>query len=267
MKRLLGIALVLGLAAAAAWLYLARDPAPPEGLSPGLKKADYRWLDNLYSRNPGEVEAATREVARRGAGALPIIQAALRDPQSEADRLKGALKACTILGRTAEPAIPEVASVLTEPGLTAEAAIALSYMGPAAFDPLREGLWHEDPIVRRESLRSIGKLKERAALDAGAVVKVLIQSLKDRDDGVRTVAATYLGIVHAAPEESVPALIVGLSDANEEVRRESATALGSFGPDGLPALPMLREAARDKNEEVAREAGRSIVRLQEKREK
>ena len=105
MKRLLGIAVVIGLAAAAAWLYLARDPPPPEGLSPGLKKADYRWLDNLYSRNPGEVEAATREVARRGAGALPIIQAALRDPQSEADRLKGALKACTILGRTAEPAI------------------------------------------------------------------------------------------------------------------------------------------------------------------
>jgi HEAT repeat protein len=264
MKRLLGAAVVIGMAAAAAWFYMARDPGPPEGLSPVLTKADYRWLDKLYSRNPGEVEAATREVATRGAGALPVIQAALRDPQSEADRLKGALKACTILGRTAEPAIPEVASVLAEPGLTAEAAIALSYMGPAAFDPLRDGLWHDDPIVRRESLRSIGKLKERAALDAGAVVKVLIQSLKDRDDGVRTVAATYLGIVHAVPEASVPALIAGLSDTNEEVRRESATALGSFGSAAIPALPMLREAARDKNEEVAREAGRSIVRLQQK---
>ena len=60
--------------------------------------------------------------------------------------------------------------MLTEPGLTAEAAIALSYMGPDAFGPLRDGLWHDDPIVRRESLRSIGKLKERAPLDAGPVV-------------------------------------------------------------------------------------------------
>lgn len=263
MRRLLSIAVVIGIAAGA-WFYVSRDPAPPLGLSPVPRKADYRWLDKLYSRNPGEVEAATREVTGRGASALPVIQAALRDQHSEADRLKGALKACAILGRTAEPAIPEVASVLTEPGLTAEAAIALSYMGPAAFEPLREGLSHEDPIVRRESLRSIGKLQERAALDAGAVVKVLIQGLKDRDEGVRTVAATYLGIVHAAPQVSVPALIAGLSDPNDEVRRESATALGSFGTDALPALPMLREAARDTNEEVAREAGRSIVSLREK---
>jgi HEAT repeat protein len=264
MKGLLGAAAVIGVVAAAAWLYISRNPPQPDGPSLVRRNSDYRWLDKLYSRNPGEVEAATREVTRRGAGALPTIQAALRDPQSEADRLKGALKACTILGRTAEPAIPEVASVLTEPGLTAEAAIALSYMGPGAFDPLRDGLWHDDPIVRRESLRSIGKLKERAPLEAGPVVKVLIQSLRDRDDGVRTVAATYLGIVHAAPEESVAALIAGLSDPNGEVRRESATALGSFGSDALSALPMLKEAAREKNEEVAREAGRSIVRLQQK---
>jgi HEAT repeat protein len=264
MKGLLGAAAVIGVVATAAWLYISRNPPLPDGPSPVRTSTDYRWLDKLYSPNPVEVEAATREVTTRGAAALPTIQAALRDPQSEADRLKGALKACTILGRTAEPAIPEVTSVLTEPGLTAEAAIALSYMGPGAFGPLRDGLWHDDPIVRRESLRSIGKLKERAPLDAGPVVTVLIQGLRDRDDGVRTVAATYLGIVHAAPEESVPALIVGLSDPNGEVRRESATALGSFGSDALPALPMLKEAARDRNEEVAREAGRTIVRLQQK---
>jgi HEAT repeat protein len=81
---------------------------------------------------------------------------------------------------------------------------------------------------------------------------------------VRTVAATYLGIIHEAADESVPALIAALSDPNVEVRRESATALGSFGSDALPALPSLKEAARDKNGEVAREAGRTIVRLQQK---
>jgi HEAT repeat protein len=264
MKRVLGAVAVIAALAGGTWLYVGRHPSETGEPSRVRTKVDYRWLDKLYSPNPGEVAAATREVTRRGANALPVIQAALRDPESEADRLKGALKACTILGRTAEPAIPEVASVLDEQGLTAEAAIALSYMGPKAFDPLRDGLWHDDPIVRRESLRSIGKLKERAPLQAGPVVKVLIQSLRDRDDGVRTVAATYLGIIHEAPDESVPALTTALSDPNGEVRRESATALGSFGSDALPALPLLKEAARDKNEEVAREAGRTIVRLQQK---
>ena len=154
--------------------------------------------------------------------------------------------------------------MLTEPGLTAEAAIALSNMGADAFAPLREGLSSDDPIVRRESLRSIGKLTERAPLDTGPVVKVLIQSLRDADDGVRTVSATYLGILHAAPEQSVPALVTALSDTNAEVRRESATALGSFGPAAVPAIPVLKKASADTNEDVAREAGRALVKLQQK---
>jgi HEAT repeat protein len=265
MKRLLGAAAVVAAVAAAAWLYLAYSPARPNGSSPLVRKSsDSAWLERLYSRNPSEVEAATLEVTKRGASAVPVIQAALRDPQSEADRLKGALKACTILGKTAAPAIPEVSSVLTEPGLTAEAAIALSNMGPDAFEPLREGLANDDPVVRRESLRSIGKLKDRAPLDARPVVTVLIQALSDADDGVRTVAATYLGIVNAVPEESVPALIARLSDANVEVRREAATALGSFGAAALGAIPMLKKASLDKNEDVAREAGRAILKLQQK---
>lgn len=264
-KGLLGAAAVVVAVAAAAWLYLAYAPGDPAGGSPLVRKNDdSQWLDRLYSRNPSEVDAATREVTRRGADALPMIQAALRDPQSEADRLKGALKACTILGKTAAPAIADVASVLNEPGLTAEAAIALSNMGPDAFEPLREGLADDDPLVRRESLRSIGKLTDRAPLEPSPVVRVLIHGMKDVDEGVRTVAATYLGILHAAPDESVPALVAGLSDSNDEVRRESATALGSFGAAAVPAIPMLKKAAGDKNEDVAREAGRAILKLQQK---
>src|SRR5688572_28687102 len=111
MKRFLGAVVVIAAVAAAAWLYVGRRPPETSGPSVVRATVDYRWLDKLYSQNPSEVEAATRDVTKRGAAALPVIQAALRDPQSEADRLKGALKACTILGRTAAPAIPDVASV------------------------------------------------------------------------------------------------------------------------------------------------------------
>src|SRR4029453_13288307 len=107
MKRFLGAVVVIAAIAAAAWFYVNRRQE--QAGAPALVRAnvDYRWLDKLYSPNPGEVEAAMREVTRRGAAALPVIQAALRDSHAEADRLKGALKACTILGRTAAPAIPD----------------------------------------------------------------------------------------------------------------------------------------------------------------
>jgi HEAT repeat protein len=264
MKRLLGIALAAA-AAVGIWQFsrLARPEDPPA--APETETSPASWLERLYSQNPREVEAATREVEALGADALPAIQTALRDPQAEADRLKGALKACGILGQRAAPAIPEVAAVLAEQGLTAEAAIALSFMGRDAFPPLREALSSDDAIVRRESLRSIGKLRERASLDTELILPVLVNGLKDRDEGVRAVAATYLGIIHEGPADTVPPLIAALSDPDPEVRRSSAAALGSFDPvAAAPALPALRKASTDRNEDVAREAGRAIVKLQAK---
>ena len=263
-KRLFGsAAVILCVSLAAWWLTYHRIAVEPNGL-PAVGREDHRWLDGLYSRNPREVQAATDEVTRRGDAALPAIQAALRDPRSEADRLKSALKACTLLGKRAAPAIDDVAAVLSEEGLTTEAAIALSQMGPDAFSPLRDGLGDDDPIVRRESLRSIGKLKERAPLDPAAVTPLLLESMRDGDGTVRAVAATYLGIVGSPAEQAVPALTTGLLDDNPEVRREAATALGAFGAAATPALPALRKASGDRNEDVAREAGRAMLRVQQK---
>ena len=259
-----GAAGVIACVSLAAWWLTYHRVAEEGGGLPVVSREDDRWLDGLYSRNPREVQAATAEVTKRGAAALPAIQAALRDPRSEAERLKSALKACAILGKVAAPAVDDVAAVLSEGGLTAEAAIALSHMGPDALKPLRDGLWSDDAMVRRESLRSIGKLKERAPLDAATVTPLLIQSLKDPDGAVRAVAATYLGIIAGAADQAVPALIVAVGDENPEVRREAVTALGAFGGAASGALPALRRAASDRNEDVAREAGRAILKVQQK---
>ena len=257
----IAIGLVAGLGV---WFYARSDNPYAEDGSPAL---DADWLDDLYSQNPRDVEAASQEVASLGARALPPVQAALRDPDSEAERIKGALKACGIIGQAAAPAIPEVAALLTEPGVTSEAAIALSFMGKDAVPPLRDALKNADPIVRRESLRSIGKLKDRAPLEAGVVIPVLIGSLGDPDAGVRAVAATYLGIIHEAPEGAVPALATALTDPDAEVRRSAAAALASFDVQAMPALAALQKASTDRNEDVAREATRTIVKLQGTRER
>jgi HEAT repeat protein len=220
------------------------------------------WLDQLHSQNPRESSEAARSVEQLGARALPAIRATLQNPAAEPQRVKAALKACAILGAAAAPAIADVAAAMPDPTLTTEAAVALSFMGGGAFAPLRASLGSDDPMVRRESLRSIGKLKERAPLESRAVLPLLISGMDDADPGVRAVAATYLGIIHEGGAEAVIALIEGLKDPEPAVRLASATALGSFGADAVPALPALRKAAGDPDEDVAREAGVSLVKLQ-----
>lgn len=223
---------------------------------------DDQWLDNLYSQNPRDVQEAEARVTRHGERALPALRAALTSTAGDRQRRKAALKACVLLEQKAAPIMAEVAAQLRDPELTEEAAVALSFMGPAAFAPLRHALSSHDPVLRREAIRSLGKLKARAPLDAHTVTPLLLTAMRDEDHSVRAVAATYLGIIHEQPAESIPALVAGLDDPEIEVRRASATALGSFGEAAEPALPALRKAAGDRDPDLAREAGRSLIRLQ-----
>ena len=264
MTRFLILIVVLaGLAAGAAWYSQQMGIAPWQAAKPIQPPRQDGWLDNLYSRNPRDEEAAKNEVRSLSENALPAIRAVLADPSSEIERRKAALKACGVLEHVAAPVIPEVTESLTNPELTEEAAMALSFMGSAAFGPLREAFTSDNPVVRRESLRSIGKLKSRAPLTGKAVVPLLVSGMVDEVPSVRVVAATYLGIIHEQPAESVPPLIAALEDPDAEVRRAAATALGSFAGDQVEAaIPALRKAAGDSDPDLAREAGRSLIKLQ-----
>ena len=262
MSRFLGFLLVLSLVALGVAWYSLHQPVVQLPTQTGAKGIDDGWIDDLYSRHPGEVAAATRTVTELGARALPVIQETLKNPASDRERRKAALKACAILEETAAPAVPDVAAQLGDSELTAEAAHALSFMGPTAFPPLDKAFSSDDPAVRREALRSIGKLRTRAGVKSQAVMPRLVRGMSDTDAGVRAVAATYLGIVHEDPERAVPALIAGLEDSEIEVRRASATALGSFGAAAEPAIQPLRRAAGDSDPDLAREAGRALIKLQ-----
>jgi HEAT repeat protein len=251
------VCLLASVVGAGLWYY---RPVQPVQIAEPQPDED-AWLDQLYSSNPAEAEAAAHRVEALGPEALPVIHGTFQDPGASRERVKAALKACAILGPAAAPAMGEVAEQLPDPTLTADAAVALSFMGRNAFGPLRD----EDPVVRREALRSIGKLKERAPLDTSAVVPLLIDRAADADAGVRTVAATYLGIIHEGGEDAVRALMEGLKDPEADVRRAAASALGSFGADAESAMPALRKAAADADQDVAREAGVTLVKLQPKK--
>jgi HEAT repeat protein len=224
--------------------------------------AEPKWLDTLSSQNPREAQAAVRHVRALGKRVIPTLQSTLRATGANLERRKAALRACVILEQKAAPVIPDVAAQLSDPELTEEAAMALSFMGRGAFGPLRQALTSDYPMLRREAVRSIGKLTARAPLDAGAVIPLLVGAMRDSDHSVRTVAATYIGILHEDAGLSVPALIAGLGDPDIEVRRASATALGSFGAAAEQAVPDLRKAAGDVDENLAREAGLALIQIQ-----
>jgi HEAT repeat protein len=254
------IVLVAGVVVAGGWYYLREHRVHTPAVTEAPSKDS--WVEQLYSSNPIEAQAAVQQVGQLGPEALPVIHKILQDPNATPEQVKGAIKACAVLGPIAAPAIGEVAEQLPDPSVTADAAMALSFMGPGAFAPLKRSLSSDDAAVRREALRSIGKLKDRAPLDAIEVVPRMIDGMGDTDPGVRAVAATYLGIIHEGGADAVTALMEGLKDQMPDVRRAAATALGSFGSDAEPAIPALRKAASsDPDEDVAREAGVSLVKL------
>ncbi len=254
------VVLLAGIAGAGGWYYFKQRRVHTAAVTAPARPKN-AWVDQLYSSNPKDAEAAVKEVEQLGFDALPVIHQILQDPNATPGQVKGAIKACAVLGPIAAPAIGEVAEQLPDPTLTADAAMALSFMGPTAFPPLRDSLSSDDAAVRREALRSIGKLKDRAPIDATAVVPLLIDATGDTDAGVRAVAATYLGIIHEGGADAVFALMDGLKDPVPDVRRAAATALGSFGSEAQPAIPALRRASADQDEDVAREAGVALVKL------
>jgi HEAT repeat protein len=254
------IALVAGVAAAV-WYY--RDAPPARSVAVTLRNDD-AWLDDLQSRSPKEVEKGTAELEERGTAALPLIRRTLQDPAADPDRRKAALKAAAILGPRAAESLPEVAAALADPDFSPEAGLALSFMGSAAVPTLRGALDSDEPAVRREAVRALGKLRERASIDPQIVIPVLLTSLEDEDPSVRHVAVTYLGIVRDRPKEEVAGLVRALQDSEADVRQAAAQSISSYGLDAEPASSALRAiSARDPDEDVRREAARALVHLSE----
>jgi HEAT repeat protein len=259
------VALVAGVAVAV-WYYRAPDDGSGS-VRVAVARNDDRWLDDLLSRTPKDVEAATAALEQRGTAALPIIRRTLQDPAVDPARRKAALKASAILGARAAEAIPDVTVALQDPEFAPEAALALSFMGSAAVPSLREAIKSDDAVVRRESLRSLGKLRERASTDPQIVVPLLLEALNDPDPSVRNVAVTYLGIVRDSPEKEVAGLITALGDSEPAVRQAAAEALSAYGLLAESAIPALKKATTDPNDDVKREAGRTLVHLSELKQK
>jgi HEAT repeat protein len=107
---------------------------------------------------------------------------------------------------------------------------------PQAVTPLLKALDDRDYIVRKNAARGLGIIGPAA----GESVSKLCALLKgDESQQVRREAAAALGMIHARPEESIPALLQAFKDSDEWARMRAISATGYFGPDGKDALPTL----------------------------
>ena len=130
--------------------------------------------------------------------------------------------------RVTDPRWYVVRNVVSVLGSTKDPAI-LSYLMPAVR--------HADPRVRRESIRALAGLTDRAALN------LLVASLGDEDPQNVQLAARYLGLARA--RGAVPALIQvargeGRGNRDTGSRVEAVEALGNIGsPEAVTVLAEL----------------------------
>ena len=137
-------------------------------------------------------------------------------------------------------------------------------MGSAAVPTLREAIQSTEPVVRREALRSLGKLRERASIDPQIVVPLLLESLER--PGSRG-PQRRRDLPRHRPRQPGE----GSGRADQGARRTRSRRCARPRPKrsprtaslAEPAIPALKKAANDPDDDVKREAGRTLVHLAE----
>ena len=166
-----------------------------------------------------------------------------------------------MLGRAAEPAIPELRAMISgaDGDLALRAAEALRGIGgPATTQFFLEALNSTNLPMRGEAIGSLGRFRSGAR----AAVPALLQELHSNEPTLRLQAARALGEIALDAGATVPALTRCLSDRVGGVKAAAAASLGSFGTNAMAALPALRALGADPDETLRRAARFATVRVQ-----
>jgi HEAT repeat protein len=129
--------------------------------------------------------------------------------------------------------------------------------GAEAVPKLIELTRHENPVVRRQSVRTLGKIGVPALTALPALI-ALIET--DPVPGVREQSAEALGEIGPAAAEGIPVLAKALKDTDAMVRRDAVRSLGQMGPTAKGVLSEVRPLTKDPDERV-KKAATDAVRL------
>ncbi len=203
-------------------------------------------------------QMAGRRLVRIGEDALSFVDHAMLKPEifnpepSEIDRLQR--------DEHSEPLLQMLLRNLTvgNPNERENAAILIGLLAledrsshPYFWELIGAAKSEESASVRREMVRTLGKLKDERAFFS------IRQFLRDNEPEVRLQAARAIGKM--GDVRGVSALSESLTDPAKEVRVASARALGRIGQKS--ACPALQEALKDPEAAVRVEATFSLAHL------
>jgi HEAT repeat protein len=222
------------------------------------------FVSLLHDPDVGVGTAAGAALVRLKGFAVDAVRATLADAGT---RLK-ALEVLAAIGPAAQPAVPELAALLTDtdPLVRSEAAVALASIGSEAAPavPALEKLLGDDlpADVRYATAYALGRIGPAAK----PAVPRLLELAKSSDEIMATVATW--ATLKIEPQDAtlvdsaIPLLRKALRGDNEMARLEAAVALGDIGPRASSAIPILELVSEeDSSRQVRAAAADALVKV------
>ena len=131
--------------------------------------------------------------------------------------------------------------------------------GAKSAPALKAALTDPEFIVRFAAAVSLVRVARSNAETAASVLPVLIEGLKQDDNGARLAAVQNLGSVGVPARPAVPELKQRLSDKTPEVALEAAIVLTEIASsDAAESIPVLITGVKSENEVAATRAARAL---------
>lgn len=246
------------------------------------------WRRELRSPDENTAAAASKALTEGKKDAIPICVWLLKNADEPAVRLRAA-ETLQKMGKEADSAGPDLVLCFqdSDPLVRAVAVRAVGDLAPnvpgavtglirlfpdveairavakfkqegsEAIPKLIELTKHTDHIVRRQSVRALGKMGVPALTSLPSLIS-LIET--DPEAGVREQSAEAIGEMGPAAAEGIPVLVKALKDPDAMVRRDAVRSLGQMGPIAKKVLADVQPLTKDPNEKV-RDAATKAVRL------
>jgi hypothetical protein len=192
-------------------------------------------------------EGSFLRMVRQLANKQPFPSLKLTDPRVSRIR---AIRALAILGPAAQPAVPSLASQLTDPSLSEHAVYALSGMGPGGMRALIDQFANVGPAGRMQIARTLispastYRGEDVNRLQANQIpVDIMVDGLslmaQDQASAFRIPAIQRLGTLGLAASNAVPGLLPMVNDPNPMTRHMAMRALGEIKARPELVVPAL----------------------------
>jgi HEAT repeat protein len=209
-------------------------------------------LENLNSSDERTRMSAEKHILQRGTNCMPNLIGLLKEDED----MDLAVRGFKLLGQTAESAVPQLETMLSNSKARVSVATSLAFVGGAGVDALVTNLKSSDSTVRAVAALGLSVVQETET----NVVFSLVEALNDAVPVVRTSAASSLGKLKLLPNVVVlPLAKVAVNDSNQNTRFAALRSIGAFGVAGREALQHILTLTNDPDR-VVREAASSAIR-------